>query len=196
MTLGLFAEPTQRRLSCHNVGLGQIAGASSVTEQYRQIFEINVFGAVTVTEAFLPRLRASSHPDLRIVNVTSGLGLYSMAGKKEKAFNVNAWNAPDYRSSKATLNMIIAAQSVKLASGEVAAVIAAVPGMCRTKLTSGQGRKEVSDEAKVIMRAATEGNPGELSRTMSLMPGGKMSPIGKCCASCVHMAARRHFERY
>ncbi|XDG01371.1 hypothetical protein ABKA04_000986 [Annulohypoxylon sp. FPYF3050] len=148
----------------NNAGVGQAPGASSVREQFRQIFEVNVFGVAAVTEAFLPLLRASSFSDRRIINVTTGLGLITMAGKKDYAFNANAWYAPDYRSSKAALNMITAAQSVKFASDKIA-VIAVAPGMCRTKFTGGQGRKEASDGAKVIVRAATEGNPEELSGT-------------------------------
>ncbi|KAI6084259.1 hypothetical protein F4821DRAFT_243051 [Hypoxylon rubiginosum] len=148
----------------NNAGVGQAPEASSVREQFRQIFEVNVFGVAAVTEAFLPLIRASSLSDRRIINVTSGLGLISMAGKKGYAFNANAWYAPDYRSSKAALNMITAAQSVKFA-GDKIAVIAAAPGMCRTKFTGGQGRKEASDGAKVILRAATEGTPEELSGT-------------------------------
>ncbi|KAI1104960.1 hypothetical protein F4804DRAFT_305575 [Jackrogersella minutella] len=148
----------------NNAGVGLAPGATTVREQFRQIFEVNVFGVVAVTDAFLPLLKASTYSDRRIVNVTSGLGLISMAGKKGYAFNANAWYAPDYRSSKAALNMITAAQSVKFASDKIA-VVSAAPGMCRTKFTGGQGRKEASDGAKVIVRAATEGNPEEVSGT-------------------------------
>ncbi|KAI0538683.1 hypothetical protein GGR58DRAFT_512829 [Xylaria digitata] len=83
---------------------------------------------------------------------------------KGYAFNANAWYAPEYCTSKAALNMITAAQSVKFADDKIA-VIAAAPGMCHTKFTGGQGRKEASDDAKVIVRAATEGNPEELTGT-------------------------------
>jgi NAD(P)-dependent dehydrogenase (short-subunit alcohol dehydrogenase family) len=141
----------------NNAGLGQASETLSVREQYRQIFDVNVFGVAAVTEAFLPLLKASNFADKRIVNVTSGLGLISMAGKKDYAFNANAWYAPDYRSSKAALNMITAAQSVKFAK-EGIAVVAVAPGMCRTRFTGGQGRKEASEGAEVIVRAATEGD--------------------------------------
>jgi NAD(P)-dependent dehydrogenase (short-subunit alcohol dehydrogenase family) len=147
----------------NNAGIGQVPGAP-IREQFRQIFEVNVFGVVAVTDAFLPLLRASTYADRRIVNVTSGLGLITMAGKKGYAFNANAWYAPDYRSSKAALNMITAAQSVKFADEKIA-VIAVAPGMCRTKFTGNQGRKEASDGARVIVGAATGGNPEELSGT-------------------------------
>ncbi|RDL38628.1 Uncharacterized protein BP5553_02968 [Venustampulla echinocandica] len=147
----------------NNAGLGMVPG-KPVREQFRQIFEVNVFGVAAVTEAFLPLLKASSFSDKRVVNVTSGLGLITMAGKKDYAFNANVWYVPDYRSSKAAVNMITAAQSVKFASDKIA-VIAAAPGMCRTRFTGGQGKKEASDGAKVIVQAATEGNPEALTGT-------------------------------
>jgi NAD(P)-dependent dehydrogenase (short-subunit alcohol dehydrogenase family) len=147
----------------NNAGLGMVPD-KPVREQYRQIFEVNVFGVAAVTEAFLPLLKASFFSDKRVINVTSGLGLITMAGKKDYAFNANAWYAPDYRSSKAALNMITAAQSVKFASDKIA-VIAVAPGMCRTRFTGGQGRKDASGGAKVIVRAATEGDPEKLTGT-------------------------------
>ncbi|MCJ1419174.1 hypothetical protein MMC32_005527 [Xylographa parallela] len=147
----------------NNAGIGQLPD-KSLREQYRQIFEVNVFGVAAVTEAFLPLLKASSSSDKRVVNVTSGLGSITMAGKKDYAFNAGAWYVPDYRSSKAALHMITAAQSVKFA-GDKIAVVAVAPGMCRTRFTGGQGRKDASEGASVIVRAATEGDPEALSGT-------------------------------
>ncbi|KAJ9156775.1 NAD(P)-binding protein [Coniochaeta hoffmannii] len=149
----------------NNAGIGQPEPPQvSIRKAFRQVFEVNVFGAMAVTDAFLPLLRASSYHDRRIVNVTSGLGLISMAGKEGYAFNANAWYAPDYRSSKAALNMVTAAMSVKLKQ-EGIAVVAAAPGMCRTKFTGGQGRKDASDGARVVVRAATEGAGEEVNGT-------------------------------
>jgi NAD(P)-dependent dehydrogenase (short-subunit alcohol dehydrogenase family) len=39
-------------------------------DTFRRIYETNVFGAVAVTNAFLPALKRSAHP--RIVNISSG----------------------------------------------------------------------------------------------------------------------------
>lgn len=147
----------------NNAGVGQVPG-EPVREKYRQIFEVNVFGVAAMMDAFLPLLRASTYPDRRIVNVTSGLGQISMAGKKDYPFNAKAWFAPDYRSSKAALNMITAAHAVTLADDKIA-VIAAAPGFCRTRFTGGQGKKDATAGASVIARAATEGNAEELSGT-------------------------------
>ncbi|MCJ1281278.1 hypothetical protein MMC26_000596 [Xylographa opegraphella] len=149
----------------NNAGVGQARPTpSSLRDQYRQIFDVNVFGVAAVTDAFLPLLQASPFPDRRVVNVTSGLGSITMAGKKGYAFNAGAWYVPAYRSSKAALHMITAAQAVRFA-GDKIAVVAVAPGMCRTRLTGGQGPKGASEGAGVIMRAATEGEPQALSGT-------------------------------
>ena len=136
----------------------------SLREQYRQIFEVNVFGVAAVTEAFLPLIRRSSYPDRRIVNVSSGVGLITMAGEEGYEFNARACYVPEYRSSKAALNMITVVQSIKFADENIA-VIAAAPGMCRTRFTGGQGMKDASDGAMAIVHAATEGDPKKLTGT-------------------------------
>ncbi|PYI12386.1 dehydrogenase [Aspergillus sclerotiicarbonarius CBS 121057] len=147
----------------NNAGIAQ-APDTTLREQYRQIFEVNVFGMAVVMDAFLPLLRASPYPDRRIVNVTSGQGLISRAGKKDHPANAKTYFIPDYRSSKAAVNMITVAYSVNLADEKIA-VVAAAPGYCRTNLNGGQGVKEASDGAKVVVRAATEGDPETLSGT-------------------------------
>lgn len=121
----------------NNAGLGQVPGAP-IREQFRQIFKVNVFGVVAATDGFLPLLRASTYPGRRIVNLTSGLGLITMAGEKGDAFNANVWYAPDYRSSKAALNMITVAQSVKFEDEKIA-VITVAPGMCRSHCAGCDG---------------------------------------------------------
>ncbi|PWY80672.1 short-chain dehydrogenase [Aspergillus heteromorphus CBS 117.55] len=147
----------------NNAGIAQAPDTNgTLREQYRQIFDVNVFGVAVVMDAFLPLLRASTYPDRRIVNVTSGQGLISRAGKKGHPSNAKAYFIPDYRSSKSAVNMITAAYSVNLEDEKIA-VIAAAPGYCRTSLTDGKGAKEATDGAKVIVRAASEGDPGELS---------------------------------
>ncbi|RAL01055.1 short-chain dehydrogenase [Aspergillus ibericus CBS 121593] len=147
----------------NNAGIAQ-ASDTTLREQYRQIFEVNVFGMAVVMDTFLPLLRASTYPDRRIVNVTSGQGLISRAGKKDHPASAKTYFIPDYRSSKAAVNMITVAYSVNLADEKIA-VVAAAPGYCRTNLNGGQGVKEASDGAKVVVRAATEGDPEKLSGT-------------------------------
>ncbi|GLA88273.1 hypothetical protein AtubIFM56815_002717 [Aspergillus tubingensis] len=200
----------------NNAGIAQTP-ATTLREQYRQVFDVNVFGIVVVMDTFLPLLRASTYSDRRIVNVTSGQGLISRAGHKDHPASAKTYFIPDYRSSKAAVNMITVAHAVKLADEKIAviaavargsrndshkdhpasaktyfipdyrsskaavnmitvahavkladekiAVIAAAPGYCRTSINGGQGVKEASDGARVIVRAATEGDPEKLSGT-------------------------------
>ncbi|XRM39558.1 hypothetical protein ABZX51_002908 [Aspergillus tubingensis] len=147
----------------NNAGIAQTP-ATTLREQYRQVFDVNVFGIVVVMDTFLPLLRASTYSDRRIVNVTSGQGLISRAGHKDHPASAKTYFIPDYRSSKAAVNMITVAHAVKLADEKIA-VIAAAPGYCRTSINGGQGVKEASDGARVIVRAATEGDPVKLSGT-------------------------------
>ncbi|KAM0077259.1 hypothetical protein ACKRZS_010563 [Fusarium odoratissimum] len=79
-------------------------------------------------------------------------------------YNAQAYYVPDYRSSKAAVNMITVAQSVDFAKHDIA-VVAAAPGMCRTRFTGGYGAKDPREGAAAIVRAATEGDPKKLTGT-------------------------------
>ncbi|KAL5591055.1 hypothetical protein FOBRF1_014612 [Fusarium oxysporum] len=147
----------------NNAGRGE-SSAATVRDQYREIFEVNVFGVAAVTDAFLPLIQASSYTDRRIVNVSSGVRLITMANEEGFEYNAQAYYVPDYRSSKAAVNMITVAQSVNFAKHDIA-VVAAAPGMCRTRFTGGYGAKDPREGAAAIVRAATEGDPKKLTGT-------------------------------
>ncbi|KAK2668982.1 Short-chain dehydrogenase/reductase SDR [Fusarium oxysporum f. sp. vasinfectum] len=123
-----------------------------------------IFCRHPVTDAFLPLIQASSYTDRRIVNVSSGVGLITMANEEGFEYNAQAYYVPDYRSSKAAVNMITVAQSVNFAKHDIA-VVAAAPGMCRTRFTGGYGAKDPREGAAAIVRAATEGDPKKLTGT-------------------------------
>ncbi|KAM0271631.1 hypothetical protein ACHAQH_009019 [Verticillium albo-atrum] len=109
-------------------------------------------------------MQASSYSDRRIVNVTSGVGLITMARDEGFEYNAKYYYVPDYRSSKAAVNMTTVAQSVKFAEYDIA-VVAAAPGMCRTRFTCGHGMKDASEGANAIVRAATYGGARKLTGT-------------------------------
>jgi NAD(P)-dependent dehydrogenase (short-subunit alcohol dehydrogenase family) len=67
----------------------------------RHVFDTNVFGAVRVTNAFLPALAAAPHP--AVVNLTSSIGSLTKASDHDDEFN--AYPADVYRAAKAALNM-------------------------------------------------------------------------------------------
>ncbi|CEL05179.1 hypothetical protein ASPCAL06298 [Aspergillus calidoustus] len=132
----------------------------SLRENFRAVFEVNVFGVAVVTDAFLPLLRASAYHDRRIVNVTSGLGQIGITLSPTSEYNAKSWALPIYRSSKCALNMITAVDAVTLSEEGISVVLAA-PGYTRTNFSGGNGVKEASQAAVQIVRAATEGNPRE-----------------------------------
>jgi NAD(P)-dependent dehydrogenase (short-subunit alcohol dehydrogenase family) len=107
-------------------------------DEFRRVYETNVFGVVAVTNAFLPALRRSARP--RIVNVSSGTGSLTIAAEAESS----AFAA--YRSSKTALNMLTVLYAKALAADGVR-VNALAPGLRRTGLNA--------------RAAASDGDPAE-----------------------------------
>jgi NAD(P)-dependent dehydrogenase (short-subunit alcohol dehydrogenase family) len=68
----------------------------------RRVMETNFFGALAVTQAMLPLLRAA--PAARIVNVSSGLGSLTLNADPARPFA--AFQFLGYNTSKAALNML------------------------------------------------------------------------------------------
>jgi NAD(P)-dependent dehydrogenase (short-subunit alcohol dehydrogenase family) len=78
-------------------------------ELFRQTYETNVFGVVTVTNGFLSALRQSDHP--RIVNVSSGTGSLTWSTGANPQFDYqqaaqSGGRLAAYRSSKTALNAV------------------------------------------------------------------------------------------
>ena len=115
----------------------------------REVFDTNVFGVITVTEAFLPHLRRSAHG--RIVNVSSTVG--SLAGMLTD-------ETPDslaYRPSKTALNAV----TVLYAKNEPGLrVNAACPGYCATDLNGHRGPRTAAQGAGAAVALATLGDDG------------------------------------
>ena len=110
-------------------------------DTFRRIYETNVFGAVAVTNAFLPALRRSAHP--RIVNISSGTGSLTWATGPQ--FPHRGTYAA-YRSSKVALNALTVFYAHALADDGIK-VNALAPGLRRTDLNA--------------TAAASEGDPAE-----------------------------------
>ncbi|RYF24046.1 MAG: SDR family oxidoreductase [Oxalobacteraceae bacterium] len=118
------------------------------TDQVKAIFETNVFGVLSVTQAFLPLLRKSDAG--RIVMMSSGLGsLSETLDMRSENWSVGF---AGYCASKAALNML----TIKLAKeldGEGIKVNAADPGLTATDLTgNGPGHSpDVGARAPVAL---------------------------------------------
>jgi NAD(P)-dependent dehydrogenase (short-subunit alcohol dehydrogenase family) len=120
----------------------------------RRIYDVNVFGVVAVTNAFLPLLRRSAAG--RIVNVSSALG--SLTAWADPASGQRRY-APlllGYNSSKAALNAVTLHYAAELAQTPIT-VNAASPGYVATDLNQHRGTLKLADEGSVaaIVRLAT-----------------------------------------
>ncbi|MEV2268138.1 SDR family oxidoreductase [Nonomuraea africana] len=121
----------------------------------RQVYEVNVFGVMTVTNAMLPLLRRA--PAGRIVNMSSELGSIAMAIDPESPF----WplNLVAYNSSKAALNMITVSYAKELWDTPIK-VNAANPGYCATDLNGHTGFRTAEQGAAIAVRLATLDDDG------------------------------------
>jgi NAD(P)-dependent dehydrogenase (short-subunit alcohol dehydrogenase family) len=121
----------------------------------RSIYDVNVFGVVRVTQAFLPLQRASKSPV--IVNVSSGLGSFGVVTDPQRA--ESAYALPIYASSKTAVNMLTVQYAKGLPDLRVNAV---EPGLTATDLhgMTGHGIQTVEQGAEAIVQAATIGSDG------------------------------------
>ena len=106
--------------------------AETGVEEFRRTYETNVFGAVAVTNAFLPTLRRSPHP--RVVNISSGTASLTWSTNPNPQFTPGSGNAAAYRSSKAALNALTVLYAQTLAD-EGFKINALAPGARATDLT-------------------------------------------------------------
>lgn len=118
--------------------------------EFRRVFETNVFGVLTVTNAFLPALRRSAHP--RIVNLSSGTGSLTLASGPMADYR---GGFASYRSSKAALNALTVFYAQSLAADGIK-VNALAPGLRRTDLntTAAAGGGDPAEAAAAAVRLA------------------------------------------
>ena len=117
----------------------------------REVYEVNVFGVIRVTNAMLPLLRRA--PAARIVNVSSEVGsITSMTDPASPLAQMPAGLA--YPSSKAALNMITAMYAKELQDTPIK-VNAANPGYTKTDLNRNSGFRSVAEGAEASVYLAT-----------------------------------------
>lgn len=93
---------------------------------FAQTYTTNLFGAVAVTQAFLPQLRAAACG--RIVNVSTTMGSRSDQGNPDSPYYGTV--VPAYQSSKAALNSVTISLAKALADTSIT-VTSVCPGSCR-----------------------------------------------------------------
>lgn len=134
---------------------GMRAPSEESVEDMRAIFDVNTFGPVRVTQAFLPLLREGRAA--RIVMCSSGLG--SIAATLDMTSENWGVGAAGYSASKTALNMF----TVKLAKELLASGIkvnAADPGLTATDLTGNKGNRTPVQAAVLAVRLAMLDNFG------------------------------------
>jgi NAD(P)-dependent dehydrogenase (short-subunit alcohol dehydrogenase family) len=136
----------------NNAGIarGNLASETDL-DTMREVYEVNVFGVIRVTNAMLPLLRRA--PAARIVNVSSEVG--SISSMNDPASPLAQMPASlAYPSSKAALNMITVLYAKDLRDTPIK-VNAANPGYTKTDLNHNSGFRSVSEGAEATVHLAT-----------------------------------------
>ncbi len=140
-------------------GSGQVAPSDAVDQvpstvdldMVRAVFETNVFGVITVTNAMLPLLRRSPAP--RIVNVSSVAGSLTLTSDPEGPFAALLPSAA-YSPSKSALNALTVQYANELRKDGVL-VNLADPGYVDTDLNHHTGFLTPAQGAAIVVRLAT-----------------------------------------
>jgi NAD(P)-dependent dehydrogenase (short-subunit alcohol dehydrogenase family) len=124
-------------------------------EVLRRTYETNVFGPITVIQAFLPLLKQSAAG--RIVNVSSELG--SLTQNSNPAFAFHHIKLLAYNSSKTALNAVTVQFAHELKDTPIK-VNAADPGYTATDFNHYSGTQTVEQGAQAVVQLATLGRDG------------------------------------
>jgi NAD(P)-dependent dehydrogenase (short-subunit alcohol dehydrogenase family) len=117
----------------------------------REVYEVNVFGVIRVTNAMLPLLWRA--PAARVVNVSSEVGsISSMTDPASPLAQMPGSVA--YPSSKSALNMVTAMYAKELRDTPIK-VNAANPGYTKTDLNRNSGFRSAAEGAEASVYLAT-----------------------------------------
>ena len=144
-----------------NGGMPQAALAASI-EQFKNVFETNLYGVVRVTQAFIDLLQKSTQP--RIVNVSSSgcsLTLHS-----DPTWKYYSHKAALYPSSKAALNMYTINLAYELRDTPFK-VNAVCPGFVATDFNNHRGTGTVQEGGSRIAKYAMIGDDGPTGKFIS-----------------------------
>lgn len=143
-------------------GVLQQSALESTIDQFKEVYETNVYGVVRVTLAFIDLLKKSSAP--RIVNVSTSMASLTFAAD----LNNNSYPTRYviYQSSKSALNMytVNLAYELRDTSFKVNAVC---PGWTQTDFTNHQGTSTVEEAGQRIAKYALIGQDGPTGKFFS-----------------------------
>ncbi|BBA96370.1 putative short chain dehydrogenase [Actinacidiphila reveromycinica] len=149
----------------NNAGVaGGFTGAPSqaTADDLRAVYETNVFGVVTVTNAMLPLLRRS--PAGRVVNMSSHIGSLTLHADPDSP--VASVNMIAYQSSKTALNALTLAYAKELRDTPVK-VNAAHPGVVATDINHHRGGRTPAQGAVIAVRLALLDADGPTGASLS-----------------------------
>ncbi len=142
-------------------GMPQTATGASI-DQFKKVFDTNLFGVVRVTQAFIDLLKKSPEP--RIVNVSSSQGSLTLsADPTSKYYN---HKGAVYQPSKAALNMYTIALAYELRDTAVK-VNAVDPGFIATDFNNHRGTGSIEDAGKRIVKYTVTGSDGPTGKFFS-----------------------------
>ncbi|WP_216893556.1 SDR family NAD(P)-dependent oxidoreductase [Nocardia alni] len=138
----------------NNAGIAAFPDGAGQTDAdtFRNLFEVNLFGVVRVTQACLPLLQDGRLPV--VINVSSGLG--SLALVSDPARPEAAYSPVAYCSSKAALNMLTVQYAKSFPEIRFAAIS---PELAATDLTGFRGGPVESAVSAVVAAAVAEAGP-------------------------------------
>ena len=150
----------------NNAGISGIAPQKALDaeiENFKAVFETNVYGVVRVTQAFIDLLKKSSAP--RIVMVSSSVGSLSLQSDPNWQFYDHAKFAV-YSTSKSALNMytVTLAYELKDSAFKVNAID---PGYTKTDFNNNQGFGTVEDAAARVVKYALIDSNGPTGKYFS-----------------------------
>lgn len=137
----------------NNAGISGVAPQKAIDaeiDNFKTVFEINVYGVVRATQAFMDLLQNSKAP--RIVNVSSSVGSLSLQSNPNWPF-YNLAKYAVYSSSKSALNMYTVHLAYDLRDTEFK-VNAVDPGYTKTDFNNHRGTGTIEDAAARVVKYA------------------------------------------
>jgi NAD(P)-dependent dehydrogenase (short-subunit alcohol dehydrogenase family) len=144
-----------------NGGMPQAALEASI-DQFKSVFDTNVYGVVRVTQAFIDMLKKSSQP--RIVNVSSS-GC-SLTLQSDPTWKYYTHKAAVYPASKAALNMYTINLAYEL-KDTLFKVNAVCPGFVATDFNNHRGTGTVQEGGARIAKYAMIDDDGPTGKFIS-----------------------------
>ena len=131
-------------------GMPQTALTATI-DQFKTAYEVNVYGVIRVTQAFIDLLKKSPEP--RIVNVSSSQGSITLHSDPSYNYKYYDYKGAVYLSSKSALNMYTVNLAYEL-KNTLFKINAVSPGFTKTDFNNHRGTGTAEDAGKRIVKYA------------------------------------------